>query len=78
MNLKRSFNAPYQYFYPINSSADVGQIYSGKFNPPVDSYALHFFGGHPLTQKFNQQYDEDFAKKSMDTISVLARKIGIL
>ena len=78
MNLARSYNAPYQIFYPINSSAFVDQIYDGSFNPPPEALALHWFGGHPLSQKFNSGYTEEFAKSSNDTISRLARGFSII
>ena len=78
MNLSRSFNAPYQYFDPINSSADVGKIYDGSFNPPPEALSAHWFGGSPLSQKFNDHYTEEFAKTSNDTISRLARGFGII
>ena len=78
MDLTNSYNAPSQLFYPINSSADVSKIYSGEFVPPEEAYALHWFGGHPLSQQFNSEYTEDFATTSMDSISKLSRQMGII
>lgn len=78
MDLSNSFNAPFQYFYPINSSKDVGKIYNGQVRLTEESYALHFYCGHPLTQEFNKNYTEEFAKKSKDTISVFCRENGII
>ena len=78
MNLSRSFNAPSQYFYPVNSSSAVNTIYNGTAIIPKEAYAIHWFGGHPLSQKFVSQYTEEFAKVSNDTISILARKNGII
>jgi len=69
----KTFNAPSIYFYPIAESLDVNKIYNGSFKIPSQSYALHWFAGHPLSQAFNKKYDEDFAKTSNDTISCLIR-----
>lgn len=78
VNLSRSFNAPSYCFYPVDSSSKVDQIYSGKFSLPDSAYAVHWFGGHPLSQKFNREYTEDFAKKSNDSISVILRRLGLV
>lgn len=78
VDLSRSFNAPSDYFYPIDSSSKVDQIYSGTFSIPSDSFALHWFGGHPISQQFNKQYTEELSKTSDDTISKTIREIGII
>ena len=78
VDLKRAFNAPSNYFYPVNSSADVNTIFNGTAKVTDESYALHFFGGAKLSQEFNKNYTEDFARTSKDTISVLAKEKGIL
>lgn len=78
MDLSRSFNAPYEYFYPVNSSADVDRIYSGNIRISDDAYAIHWFGGHPLSQEFNRNYTEEFAKTSKDLLSVKLRENGII
>jgi hypothetical protein len=72
------FNAPYDYFYPINCSKDVTQIYSGEFIIPKSSYALHLYMGHPVSQKFNDGYDGDMAKNSNDTVSKFLRENGLV
>jgi hypothetical protein len=71
-NFDKEFNAvnvPSQYFYPIHSSKDVSKIYEGLYNPIQDSYCVHFFGGHPMTQIFNKLYTEEYAKTSKDSIT---------
>ena len=73
-----SFNTPYDYFYPINCSSGVSEIYSGKYLIPKDSYALHIYLGHPLSQKFNKIYTEGFAKDSNDTISKKIKELELL
>lgn len=78
IDLSRSFNAPYNYFYPICSSSLVERIYYGMYYPDNESYALHFYGGHKMTQVFNKNYTEDFAKTSNDSISKIIRGMGIL
>ena len=69
MDIKEGYNAPKHIFYPINFSHDVNKIYSGKFEVPDGSRSLHWFGGHPLSQKFNKAYSEEMLKTSNDTIS---------
>lgn len=69
----KMFNAPSNYFYPIPESQFIGAVYSGDFKISEESFALHLYGGHPLTQKFNCKYTEEFAKTSNDTISVLLK-----
>lgn len=72
------YNAPYQKFYPINCSRDVNTIYDGSFQIPEDSVAMHWYGGHPLSQEFNKKYTEEFAKTSNDVISKFLRENGLL
>lgn len=76
--LKNSFNAPSRYFYPISNSDEVYKAYQGRFKIPEDSYAIHWFGGHELSQGFNKKYTEEFAQKSNDTISVFLRDRKII
>jgi hypothetical protein len=78
MDLTRSFNAPFQYFYPINSSKDVWKIYEGCFSQYKETLSAHWFGGHPLSQEFNKNYTEDFAKISKDSISKILRENEII
>jgi hypothetical protein len=72
------YNTPSDYFYPICDSSMVGQIYDGSFVPPKEAFALHWFGGHPLSQKFNSKYTEEFAKNSDDSISTFLRDKKII
>jgi len=71
---------PHQYFYPVPESARVEQIYNGVLQIPAspDNYAVHWYGGHPLSQEFNRKYTPEFAKTSNDSISFYCRKIEIL
>ena len=67
------------YFYPIPDSYLVPHIYVG--NLKVDSslsYALHWFGGHPKSQEFNNKYTEEFSKTSKDSISVFLRDNNLI
>lgn len=75
---EKMFNAPSHYFYPVPESFGVSEIYDGKLIIPEDSYSLHLFLGHPLSQEFNKKYNEEFAKKSNDTISALVRETGLM
>ena len=67
-------------FYPISTSPEVVKIYSGELNIAEleNNYAVHWYGGHPISQEFNRNYTEAFAKLSNDAISVYCRKIGII
>lgn len=67
-------NVPSKYFYPIPESGFVPHIYSGEFKIPEDACGLHWFGGHPASQAFNERYTEEFAQKSNDTISRFLRE----
>ena len=78
MDLANAYNAPYYYFYPLNSSKDVGRLYEGKFSCHPESYCVHWFGGHPLSQKFNRVYTPEFSKSSRDFISVYLRGVGVI
>lgn len=78
MNLSDSFNAPWEYFYPVRGSNGVEGIYDGSFVIPKNSYALHWYGGHGRSQKFNATYNENVMKTSNDTISRTLRGYGIV
>lgn len=69
----KKMNAPFHYFYPIAESYLAPYIYDGKFKPTGKEYALHWYGGSTLSQKFNKAYTEDFAKDSNDSISKIMR-----
>ena len=71
-------NVPSFFFYPIPESDFMSLVYSGQFKIPNGSFASHWFGGHPLSQKFNSEYTEEFAQKSEDTLSVWLRKHKII
>jgi len=76
LNLFRNepvYNAPREFFYPIIESGYVIKIYDGSLELNDTNYALHWFGGHPKSQLFNNKYTEDFAKVSNDTISRFLR-----
>lgn len=78
IHVPRSFNAPSRYFYPIHTSMDVWKIYEGGFSPTYESLAMHWYGGHPLSQSFNKKYTEEFSKTSNDFISKFIRENKIV
>jgi hypothetical protein len=78
IDLSRAFNAPYNYFYPINSSSLVDHIYSGRYIPNNESYAIHWYGGHPKSQEFNIKYTEEFARNGSDSISKYIREKNLI
>jgi mannosyltransferase OCH1-like enzyme len=61
--------APGDYFYPIDSSDDVYKLYDEKINISEDAYAIHWYGGHPESQKFNKKFTEDTEVDFDNTIS---------
>jgi hypothetical protein len=71
---------PYEYFYPVKTSAEVPLLYEGKMTIPASdrNHAVHWYGGHPLSQKFNDKYTEEFAKHSADSISEYCRRINLI
>ena len=71
-------NMPSGCFYPVSESYKVQSIFSGDLQLGQESYALHWFGGHPISQKFNAIYTREFAKKSNDTISRFLRENNII
>lgn len=70
---EKTWCTPNEIFYPISSSDMVDLLYSGKFLPSKNTYSIHWYGGHPKSQRFNALYTPAFAGQSKDTISVLAR-----
>ncbi|MBD3407209.1 MAG: hypothetical protein GF411_13905 [Candidatus Lokiarchaeota archaeon] len=64
-------------FYPVPYSHGVHKIYDGSFEIPKSSYALHWFGGHPKSQKFNNKYTKEFMMASNDTISRFVRTLSL-
>jgi len=72
------FNSPSHYFYPLSESYKVLEIYDGNIEIPNDSYALHWYGGHPTSQEFNKIYNKEFAQTSNDTISKFLREKDLL
>jgi len=80
-NLKeKHFISGPEYFYPIETSPEVYLLYQGKIKIAEleNNYAVHWYGGHPLSQEFNAKYTEAFARESMDSISVYCRKLGVI
>lgn len=72
------YNAPREFFYPVIESGLVTQIYNGSLKLTDNNYAIHWFGGHPKSQEFNNKYTEEFAKTSNDTISRFLREEKII
>jgi len=77
---EKHFITGHPFFYPVKSSGEVPLIYEGKITVPdnENNYALHWYGGHPLSQEFNAKYTAEFAAGSTDSISVYCRSIGLL
>lgn len=75
---EQGFNAPSTFFYPVPFSDMVPRVYDGSMMISPNSYALHWFGGHPKSQAFNKHYTEEFATHSEDTISKFLRKKKII
>lgn len=74
---QEGLNMPSKWFYPVPESCFVSKIFDGSFKIPEESYSLHWFGGHPLSQEFNKKYIEEFVDTSNDTISRFLKEKGI-
>ena len=77
VSMDKCFKAPKEWFYPAWHSDMVKGLYDGTFEIPEESIALHWFGGHPLSQIFNNQYVSKLAKTAGDVISKKVRELGI-
>jgi hypothetical protein len=65
-------------FYPILHSHLIKNVYEGKVDIETSSYrayALHWYGGHPDSQKFNSEFTEETVKNGTDSISTYLRLI---
>jgi len=71
-------NVPSSYFYPIDCSSDIYQVYQGNYVIPKESLCLHWYGGHPLSQAFNKTYNRDVAMQGNDSISKYLRSEKII
>ena len=69
------FNAPSYYFYPIAESFLVDVLYKSNVNISDSSYCLHWYGGSPVSQQFNNSFTEEFMMSSNDTISSILKNI---
>ena len=56
-----SFDAPYNYFYPIAESSQMESVYKGHYRTSEafkyilkDAYSFHWFGGMARSQEFNR------------------------
>lgn len=74
------FNAPSCYFYPLSESYMVSKLFNEQvdFGISQSSYALHWFGGSPVSQRFNRSYTEEDARNNNDKISEIIRNMGVL
>lgn len=75
---EKVYHTENEIFYPISGSDGVSKLYSGTFEIPPKSYAVHWYGGHPLSQQFNASFTPEKAKTSNDTISRFVRREGLL
>jgi 2-O-methyltransferase len=77
---EKHFISSMDYFYPVSTSHEVYLLYEGKMkiDELENNYAVHWYGGHPLSQEFNSKYTEKFALTSTDSISVYCRKLSVL
>lgn len=73
--VKHICQTPDKIFYPILESHNAKNLYNGviDINTFVDSFTVHWFGGHPDSQEFNKKFTPSFAKESKDSISKFLR-----
>jgi hypothetical protein len=58
----KEFCTPMNYFYPVPRSEQMKRYFNGKKPDLSDSYAIHWFGGHPDSQEFNRRSVERINK----------------
>jgi hypothetical protein len=64
-------------FYPVYPwEEEFKGIYDGTFTIPSTAYALHWFGGHHLSQEFNRTYVDADVKHGVDLISKTLKDLG--
>lgn len=69
------FNAPPNYFYPFAESRLITKAYTTNIHLTGEAYALHWYGGHPMSQEFNNKFSEESCLTDEDTISKLAKPL---
>jgi|SaaInlV_100m_DNA_2_1039680.scaffolds.fasta_scaffold23606_2 hypothetical protein len=69
-------NAPPNIFYPVPESRLIGSVYESQIHFAEDSYCVHWYGGHPKSQEFNDKFTEESLEGNwFDTITVLAKPL---
>ena len=71
----RLFNSPPHFFYPVPESGYMSRVYESPMHITGDSYAFHWFGGHPKSQIFNRELTEGNVLERNNTISELAKPL---
>ena len=69
------FNAPPNYFYPFSESRLITRAYTSNVHLTGEVYSLHWYGGHPMSQEFNNTFSEESCLVNEDTISKLAKPL---
>jgi hypothetical protein len=70
------FNAPSHYFYPINESWLITDALAEKIKISEESFAFHWFGGNPISQRFNKVFTREFAMENDDTLSTFVKQFN--
>lgn len=58
----KTLRTPMRFFYPVEESSEMKYYYDGGRPNMKDSYALHWFGGHPDSQEFNRLPENEIDK----------------
>ena len=79
------YNTPSQMFYPILDSCYVGVLYGDSHSAAESAlknvekaYALHWYGGHPESQRFNKSFNEEKAQTSLCLLAGVLRNKRII
>ena len=73
----KMFNALPNAFYPVSESHMVKSIYESDIHIANESYALHWFGGSPMSQEFNRKFTMAYASENHnDTITRLSKPLN--
>lgn len=70
---QKIFNIPFTAVYPF-WSADVHKIFEAKYRLPKGVVGLHWYAGHPVSQRWNGLLNERTVKQHKNTFTKAARR----
>ena len=74
MSEPKMFNAPSHFFYPISESWLITDALVEKIKISNETFAFHWFGCNPKSQRFNNVFTKEFAMENDDTLSCFVKQ----